>query len=184
MNALERAPAAADVVRELGYLTLGTRFRRIGERLQAHTQRILEAHELAIPAGQFPFLAALDRLGPLTVGELADAVGVTQPGATRAAAQLAGDGLVSITQARDDQRRKAVALTADGKRLVAAGKRTAWPLIERAVRDLCEELEGSLLEQLAALEDGLAAEPLASRLGSRLDRRLDRRSARPRGRRR
>ncbi len=176
MNALERAPAAEDVVRELGYLTLGTRFKRIGERLQAQTQRILESHELAIPAGQFPFLAALDRLGPLTIGELADAVGVTQPGATRAAAQLADDGLVSITQARDDQRRKSVALTAAGKRLVAAGKRTAWPLIERAVRDLCEELEGSLLEQLAALEDGLVAEPL--------DRRLDRRIARPRGRRR
>jgi hypothetical protein len=35
-----------------------------------------------------------------------------------------------------------------------------WPLVERAVRDLCRDLEGSLLEQLAALEDGLAAEPL------------------------
>ena len=28
-----------DVVRALGYLTLGTRMKRIGERLQADTQR-------------------------------------------------------------------------------------------------------------------------------------------------
>jgi DNA-binding MarR family transcriptional regulator len=152
-----------DVVRELGYLTLGTRFKRIGERLQAHTQHILDAHDLAIPTGQFPFLAALDRSGTLTVGELAEAVGVTQPGATRAVGQLAEAGFVTIEQATDDQRRKAVALSAKGSRLVAAGKRTAWPLVERAVRDLCAELEGELLEQLAALEDALAAEPLDQR---------------------
>jgi DNA-binding MarR family transcriptional regulator len=159
-------PAIEDVVRELGYLTLGTRFKRIGDRLQAHTQRILETHGLAIPAGQFPFLAALDRLGPLTIGQLAEAVGITQPGATRAAAQLAQAGLVSITPLRDDQRRKSVALTGEGQNLVVSGKRTAWRLIERAVRNLCEELEGSLLEQLAALEDGLAAKPLQRRAGA------------------
>src|SRR5690606_9811657 len=105
--------------------------------------------------------------------------GVTQPGATRAAAQLAEDGLVAITQARDDQRRKSVALAAAGKRLVARGKRTAWPLIERAVRDLCEELEGSLLEQLAALEDGLAAEPLERRIARPVGRRVAQPIARP-----
>lgn len=152
-----------DVVRELGYLTLGSRLKRIGERLQAHTQRILEADGLSIPAGQFTFLAALDRLGALTIGELAESVGVTQPGATRAAAQLEEAGLVAITQAKDDQRRKSVALTGDGKRLVAAGKRTAWPLIERAVKDACRELEGPLLAQLASLEDALAAQPLDRR---------------------
>lgn len=150
-------PEVDDVVRELGYLTLGTRFKRIGERLQAHTQRILDAHGVGIPAGQFPFLAALDRSGPLTVGQLADAVGVTQPGATRAIAQLAEAGLVTIAQAADDQRRKAVALSANGKRLVTTAKRTAWPVVERAVRELCRRLDGSLLEQLTALEDGLAA---------------------------
>lgn len=152
-----------DVVRDLGYLTLGTRFKRIGERLQAHSQRILDAAGLAIPAGQFPFLAALDRLGTLTIGELADAVGVTQPGATRTVAQLAEAELVTIEQAADDQRRKAVALTAEGRRLVSASKRIAWPIVERAVRDLCRDLEGPLLDQLAQLEDGLTARPLERR---------------------
>ncbi len=157
-------------MRELGHLTLGTRFKRIGERLQAHTQRILDAHDLDVPAGQFPFLAALDRSGELSVGELADAVGVTQPGATRAVAQLAEAGYVTFATAGDDQRRKPVVLSAKGKRLVEAGKRTAWLLVEGAVRDLCDGLEGTLLEQLAALEDRLEAAPLderAAALGGR-----------------
>src|SRR5262245_41753288 len=102
---------AEDVVRRSGYLMLGTRLKRIGERLQSQTQRILDGHEVPIQAAQFPFLAAIDRAGPLTVGELAEAVGVTQPGATRALAQLAEDGLVEIANATDDQRRKSVTLT-------------------------------------------------------------------------
>ncbi len=172
MNPRRRARTSnEDVVRALGYLTLGTRFKRIGERLQAHTQRILDAHDLAVPAGQFPFLAALDRSGELTIGELADAVGVTQPGATRAVAQLSEAGYVTIGSVARDQRRKPVVLSAKGKRLVDAGKRTAWPLVEGAVRDLCEKLDGPLLEQLAALEDALGAEPLDVRAGALRGRR-------------
>jgi DNA-binding MarR family transcriptional regulator len=152
-----------DVVRQLGHLTLGTRLKRIGERLQAQTQRIIDAHEIPVQAAQFPFLAAIDRLAPITVGELAEAVGVTQPGATRALAQLAEQGLVEIANASDDQRRKAVTLTRQGKRLVEVGKRDLWPAIEGAVKDACRKLSGTLLEQLAALEDGLGEESLDRR---------------------
>lgn len=152
-----------DVVRRLGHLTLGTRLKRLGERLQSQTQRILDAHELPIQTAQFPFLAAVDRLGPLTVGELAEAVGMTQPGATRALAQLAEEGFVEITSASDDQRRKRVTLTRQGKRLVEIGKRDVWPVIEAAVKDACRKLSGPLIEQLAALEDGIGEQPLDRR---------------------
>jgi DNA-binding MarR family transcriptional regulator len=156
-----------DVVRELGHLALGTRLKRLGERLQAQTQKILDAHELPIQAAQFPFLAAVDRLDAATVGEVADAVGVTQPAATRALAQLAEAGFVDIAAAADDQRRKSITLTQRGARLVATGKRQVWPQIEAAVKDLCRGLSGPLLDQLAAVEDGLADKPLDKRVRNR-----------------
>ena len=62
-----------DIVRDLGLLCLGTRMKRIGERLQADTQAILDAHGADLAAGQCPFVATLARLGPATVGELAEA---------------------------------------------------------------------------------------------------------------
>jgi DNA-binding MarR family transcriptional regulator len=153
-----------DVVRAFGFLTLGSRLKRIGERLQADTQRILDGCEVPIQASQFPFLAALDRLGPLTVGELADAVGITQPGATRTVAQLAEMGLVDSRQARDDQRRRILSLSTKGQKLVHAARRDVWPQIESAVVDLCGNLSGPLLEQLDLIEDGLAAAPLDRRV--------------------
>jgi DNA-binding MarR family transcriptional regulator len=153
-----------DVVRSLGYLPLGSRFRRIGERLQADTQRILEELGQPLQASHHPFLAALDRLGPQTIGELAEAVGVTQPGATRSIGQLAELGLVQSRSAPDDQRRRIVSLTKSGEALVEQAKATVWPRVEHAVADLCDRLEGSLLDQLDALEDAIAERPLYRRV--------------------
>jgi len=154
-----------DVVRTLGYLMLGTRMKRIGERLQAGTQSVIDGFAVPVQAGQWPFLAALDTLGAVSVGELAEAIGITQPGATRTVAQLVRQGLVKVEQAADDQRRRIVSLSKEGQRLVAAAKLDIWPSVSDAVADLCDPLNGPLLEQLAALEDGLAAVPLARRTG-------------------
>jgi DNA-binding MarR family transcriptional regulator len=152
-----------DVIRSFGFLTLGTRMKRLGERLQADTQRIMDELGAPLQASQYPFLAAIDRLGPITVGELAEAVGITQPGATRTVAQLVELGMLEVKAASDDQRRRIVSLSREGKRLVAAAKREVWPRIRAAVADLCSDLDGPLLDQLAAIEDGLAAAPLDRR---------------------
>ena len=156
-----------DVVRELGFLCLGSRFKRIGERLQSDVQRILDEQQIPIQASQFPALAAVDRLGPITIGELADAIGITQPGATRIAAQLADAGLLQIQQARNDQRRRHVSLTDKGQRLVDASKRQLWPEIDKAVAAICGQLSGPLLEQLASIERDLEAMPLNRRITSK-----------------
>ena len=111
-----------DVVRSFGFLTLGTRMKRIGEKLQADTQKIMDELGAPLQASQYPFLAAVDRLGPLTVGELAEAIGITQPGATRTVGQLVDLGMLESEQAADDQRRRIVTLSKEGKRLIANGQ--------------------------------------------------------------
>jgi DNA-binding MarR family transcriptional regulator len=152
-----------DIVRAFGFLTLGTRMKRIGERLQADTQQIIDELDVPLQASQYPFIAAIDRLGPLSIGEIAEAVGITQPGATRSVGQLVADGLCQVEKASADQRRKIISLTKKGQRIVAEGKRLVWPRLEAAVVDLCGELSGPLLEQLAAIENGLSAKPLIRR---------------------
>lgn len=153
-----------DVVHELGFLSLGSRFRRIGERLQADVQRLLDELGMEVQSGHFPTLAAIDRLGPLTVGDVAEAIGITQPGATRIVGQLVKARLVKVQPGREDQRRRVVSLTAKGQRLVEESKRDLWPQIENAVASICAGLRGPLLEQLAAIEEGLQASPLHQRV--------------------
>ncbi len=156
-----------DVVRALGFLCLGTRMKRIGERLQSDTQHILDTLDVPLQSSHYPFLAALDRIGPSTIGDLAGAIGITQPGATRTLGQLAKMGLVEARQPREDQRRRIVSLTAKGQHMVDDAKRDVWPRIEAAVVDLCAGLSGPLLTQLASVEDGLDASPLHRRAAKR-----------------
>jgi DNA-binding MarR family transcriptional regulator len=162
-NLFEESGLVEDVVGSLGYLTLGTRLRRIGERLQADTQQIIDEAQLPIQTAQYPILAAIDRAGPLTVGELAQAVGISQPGITRTVSQLMELGYVDMQPAAEDQRRKLVSLTAKGQDIIELSKRTVWPRVERAVAGLCGDLDGPLLEQLAAVEAGLAEASLSRR---------------------
>ena len=152
-----------DIVRKLGLLCLGTRFKRIGERMQGDVARFVEASGLAIQPGQYPLLAALDANGPLTVSELVEALGISQPGVTRNVTRLVDLGLVDMSRDRADQRHKAVALTAQGHQAVDKSKRELWPHIEAAVADLCAGLSGPLLTQLGKIEDGLAQTPLDRR---------------------
>lgn len=152
-----------DIVRGLGHLTLGTRLRRLGERLQAQTQTLLDAAGVEVPAALCPLLAALDRDGPQTVGRLTQVLGITQPAVTRALDRLEQGGWAGARAGSADRRVRTVGLTAAGRAQIALARRTAWPHLEAAVAQACDGPPGALLERLAALEDALAATPLAAR---------------------
>lgn len=152
-----------DVVKELGHLTLGTRLKRLGERLQAQTQVLLESADIGVPASHFPLLAALERLGAMNVGELTEAVGISQPGVTRLLDKLEVEGLVRSTQSVGDRRVRTIALTKSGRQLISRTKRTAWPMIEAAVADACAGPAQPLLVVLTALEEALAGASLSTR---------------------
>jgi len=152
-----------DIVRELGHLTLGTRLKRLGERLQAQTQALLGEADISLPASHLVVLAALDRLGPLSVGELAETIGISQPGISRMVENLRADGLVTSRRPAEDRRVRPLAMTRTGRQLIARSKRLAWPRVDAAVAEICAGASGPLLAQLAALEEALEEAPLGSR---------------------
>jgi DNA-binding MarR family transcriptional regulator len=159
-----------DIVGELGHLTLGSRLKRLGERLQAQTQVLLAEADIGLPASHCPLLAALDRLGPLTIGELAQVMGISQPGVSRMVENLQSDGFVTSQRMKGDRRLRPIVLTKTGRQLIARSKEIAWPRVEAAVADACAGGSGQLLAQLSALEEALAAAPLhirAARLPAR-----------------
>ena len=153
-----------DIVRKSGYLTLGSRLKRIGERMQTDVQRLFKMRGFNIQASLLPLLAALDRNGPMTVGELVQALGVTQPGVTRSVSLLASQKLVEARRDPKDKRSKSVSLTTQGQNLVQHSNAELWPQIEQAVASICNGLGGTLLAQLDRLEDELAQKPLDQRV--------------------
>ena len=156
-----------DFVSDRGYLTLGSRFKRLGERFQAEVQELTRAEGIDVPAGLFPTIGVLDLAGSLTIGELAEALGISQPGATRNVEKLARLGLVASIRETADRRVKAVTLTDKGRALVLATKHDLWPRVERGVAEICAGLGGPVLEVLAGIERALDVEPLRVRAAKR-----------------
>ncbi|MEK8029535.1 MarR family transcriptional regulator [Ideonella sp. DXS29W] len=152
-----------DIVKDLGLQALGTRLKRAGERVQAQTQAWLESQHIRTPASHFPLLMTLDQSGAMGVGDIAEALGISQPGVTRQIGVLQAEGLVETRAAPHDLRCRTVELSKAGRQLIARARRTMWPGIEAAVADACGPEGPALLRLLSVLEEALAAESLGDR---------------------
>ena len=155
----------ADLIAELGPIFLGSRLKRLAERFQGSAARVIADAGLPVQPGHMPLLTALDR-GPMTVGQLVEVIGSSQPGITRSVGQLVALGLVA-SERGVDQRERRLSLTPSGEAAMARTRALIWPRVEAAVADLCGSVSGSFLEQIAALEAALARQPLEERVRAR-----------------
>lgn len=151
----------SDVLRDLGAIFLGSRLKRLGERMQVGAARVIADAGLPMQPAHMPLLAALDGQA-MTVGQLAEAVGASQPGVTRGVGQLVQLGLVRSERGAD-QRQRTVSLTPAGEAAMTRTKLYIWPGVERAVEELCGGQSAAFLEQIGEVETALAAAPLDAR---------------------
>jgi DNA-binding MarR family transcriptional regulator/N-acetylglutamate synthase-like GNAT family acetyltransferase len=154
---------AGDIVKEQGALFLASRLKRLAERMQSEVVHVVEEAGLAIQPGQYSLLATLDRYGPQTIGELTEAMQLSQPAITRMAARLAEMELVTIDRLRKDQRHKTVTLTGAGVDGLNRSKLHVWPRVEKAVIEMLDGLDGPFLDQITAIERLLEDKPLDRR---------------------
>jgi len=90
-------------------------------------------------------LATVDRLGPVTLGDLAAAERVQPPSLTRVVAKLEHRGLVSRAVDGEDRRVSRLQTTTEGRRLLTLSRTRKNALLAQRIRDLNPD-------ELAALE--------------------------------
>jgi DNA-binding MarR family transcriptional regulator/L-amino acid N-acyltransferase YncA len=151
----------ADVVAQMGPAFLGTRLKRLGERMQAGAALVTASAGLALQPGQMALLAAL-RTGPMSVGQLAEACGTSQPGVTRTLGQLRDVEMIEELESAD-QRTRVVALSPKGEAALAVLTREVWPRVGMAAEQILSQLEGDFLASLAVIERALAEASIGER---------------------
>lgn len=150
-----------DIVAAMGPAFLGTRFRRLGERMQAGAAAVIAEAGLPLQTGQMGVIAAL-RLGPRSVGDLAEETGVSQPGITRVVAQLKQLGMVEAIPAAD-QRTRSIALSAAGRQAAERIATQVWPRVGQAAEQLLAKVRPGFLDELAEIEAELAQASIGER---------------------
>ena len=150
-----------DVLADMGPVFLGSRLKRLAERLQAGTTSAIAEAGLPLQPGHMALLAAL-RSGAMTVGQLAEAIGISQPAVTRSVGQLAALGIVADAAAAD-HRTRLVELTAAGHAAAEQAAAQVWPRVGTAVEELIAGLPAPFLQQIAAIERALDTASIAER---------------------
>lgn len=156
-----------DIIRDLGPGFLGSRLKRLSERMQSGAARISASAGLRAQPSHMAFLAALDG-APRTIGQLVQAIGISQPGVTRSVGQLLALGLVRSEQG-EDLRQRTISLTPEGEHELARAKVHVWPKAEAAVRALLGAEADRFMQQIAELESALSVtslDVLAERAGN------------------
>ena len=150
-----------DVLADMGPAFLGSRLKRLAERLQGGATSVIAAAGLPLQPGHMAVLAAL-RGGAMTIGQLAEAIGISQPGVTRSVGQMAKLGILATIRA-DDQRTRLVELTAAGRAAADQAATDLWPRIGMAAQELLADLPAPFLQQLALIERALDTASIAER---------------------
>lgn len=150
-----------DVVALEGAVMLGTRLKRLAERLQAGAERIGADCGLPSQPSQMPLLTALYRRGPMTVSDAVQALGISQPAVTRILSRLIEIELVETNRDARDQRIKTISLSTRGVEVMELADTVLWPRLRAAVAEVCDA--PVLLDMIAAMEGALAEQPLDQR---------------------
>jgi DNA-binding MarR family transcriptional regulator/N-acetylglutamate synthase-like GNAT family acetyltransferase len=150
-----------DVVALEGAVMLGSRLKRLAERLQAGAERIAMDCGLPTQPSQMPLLTALYRNGPMTVGEAVQVLGISQPAVTRILSRLMEMDLVETMRDSHDQRSKTISLSPKGSEAMELAITLLWPRLRAAVGEVCDI--PALLALVAEAESALADQPLEQR---------------------
>lgn len=119
---------------QLGLLSLGSQLKAFSDQLYAMADEVYRRHGIALQGRWFPVLRLLHDKGPMTVGEIAEAVGQTHSAISQLATRLVRDGWVTTSSDAADRRTRRLALTEKSTIALQAAK-PLW----RAIGEVLEE---------------------------------------------
>jgi DNA-binding MarR family transcriptional regulator len=171
-----------DYIRSHGNAGVGARLRRLSERIDRESNAVYAHLGLHFEQRWMGVLMLLDERGEMTVGELAEALRITQPSVSQTLRSLQAARIVSDKADPRDSRRRIQRLSQKGLQFIEQ-VRPVWVALMKTARDLDREgidlltpidrIE-KILDQKSVLERALgyldAAEGRGKRLASGLRR--------------
>ncbi len=151
-----------DYLMELGGLALGSRLKRLSERISSEVASIYEQQGINFEPRWFPVFHYIGCQHEASIVEIAKAIGVTHPAVNQIARELLSIGLIDEVVDSDDKRKRLLSLTSKGRKLYADLAQT-WRIIRISVGEAVEESGHDLVAALEALENVLNKKALASR---------------------
>jgi DNA-binding MarR family transcriptional regulator len=143
-----------DLLRELGELALGSRLKRLRERMDNDISGIYQTLGIDFKAKWFSTLYLLRTQPSMSITGVAECLGFSHPAVNKIAAEMVGKGLLVSNTDKKDRRRRVLKLTRKG-RTIADYLGPVWDEVRFVVGDLIGSVEHNLLEAIEGIEERL-----------------------------
>lgn len=151
-----------DYLEELGGLALGSRLRRLSDRISQEVASIYAAQNIEFDPRWFPIFHLLASKKEASIVEIAKAIGVTHPAVNQIAQELLSGGMIVAESDAKDKRKRILSLSKRGQKLHRE-LTESWRIIRMSVSETIEESGHDLIPALEALESSLDKKSLLSR---------------------
>ncbi|WP_188564648.1 MarR family winged helix-turn-helix transcriptional regulator [Undibacterium terreum] len=132
---------------------LGTVLRHLIELLDGAVEAAYKDAGISYRPRYTPVMRVLIRHESATIGQIAEAAGITQPAATQTVALMVKNGLISAKSSADDGRQRLIQLTDKGRELLPR-LQASWQATAMAADSLQADLKHPLQQ---TLEDAITA---------------------------
>ncbi len=143
-----------DYLNQLGSLALGSRMKRLSERLNQEVSTIYNQQNVSFEPRWFPVFHFLGTHGETSIMDIAKAINVTHPAVNQAASEMLDADLIVQETDVEDKRRRLLSLSKRGKKLYAQLEPT-WRAIRLSVAEAMEESRQDLLIAMDTFERAL-----------------------------
>lgn len=143
--------------------TLGTQLRHLVDLLDGAVSAAYQDAGLIYRPRYTPVVRALMDHEPLTVGQVAEIAGITQPAATQTVALMIKQGILCAESGREDGRKKLIRLTAKGRGMLPK-LRVCWQATAMAASSLDAELPIPLSLALDSAVNALTLKSYGTRI--------------------
>ncbi len=143
-----------DFIKELGALGLGSRLRRLSERLNESVTRIYHDQEVVFEPYWFPIVYLLHKRKELSVTEIAETLSLTHPAIIHSVKKLTKQGYLNSKNDKNDRRRNILSLSPKGRSVVKK-LMPVWMRIQKKTDEMLNEADCNLLEIIGQIESAL-----------------------------
>lgn len=152
-----------NITRQLGYLALGTRFKLLTDRLLQDVDKIYKNLGVDFEPRWFMPFFLINNRDSISVTEIANELGYSQPAVTQTLNILIEKGLVKSVKEKEDSRKKSVTVTPKGKALYKQLE-PVWKIIEKSVREFFLSTGYDILSVIGKIESELDKKDIYTRI--------------------
>ena len=152
-----------DFYSRIGVMALGSRLRRLGDRMAEDAAQIYKLYGNEIQPRWFPVLYVLSEREEQSVTAIAEEIGHSHVSVSQIVKEMLQSGYVRLKKQKSDGRKTFVALSRKGQTALASMK-DQYADVREAVQNLQSEAGVDLWQALAACEDRLSRESLYDRV--------------------